>query len=246
MKVKLAVICYKGVDGSSLSETRCFQIVQVYEMLNNMGNESINYLTIQEKAERLNLFQKAGAKSAIRTFFPLLKKLQFVNYEGYFPACKCFTELGTQFVLASRALFNVSNDLPNREEIIKKIKSIKCNAQKQGLLNMYQNPECKKHNIWIALRLFFEFRMINWNEFLYAIYRKHDNIPIDKIIHEIGENMDVINTYEFTNEKGDPLPNTCFAYIRSFLEETELISKISTKESVTTDSFDEFYSQLNI
>mgnify|MGYP006995755539 CR=1 FL=1 len=33
MNITLSVETYKGVDGSSLSSTRCDQIVQVYEML---------------------------------------------------------------------------------------------------------------------------------------------------------------------------------------------------------------------
>ena len=159
MNIVLAIDTYKGVDGSSLSPKRCSQIVQVYEMLEEMGTKVISYLDIQNEAARRVLFGKTQAKSAIRTFFPLLKKLDFVEYEGYFAANKCFTHLGIQFVLACRALENVTDETHHKEEIIKRLQNIKRSAQKQGLINMYNNPEWKSHNIWIALKLLKEFKV---------------------------------------------------------------------------------------
>ena len=41
MKISLSVESYKGVDGSSLSTTRCEQLVQVYEMLEQLGDLNI-------------------------------------------------------------------------------------------------------------------------------------------------------------------------------------------------------------
>ena len=118
MKISLSVDTYKGVDGSSLSKARCNQVIKVYEMLEDFGNESISYVGIQELAESQKLFGSTAAKSAIRTFFPLLKKLEFVNYDGTFAANKCFTTLGTQFVLTCRAINNISDDTPNSKEIL--------------------------------------------------------------------------------------------------------------------------------
>ena len=151
MNIVLSVESYKGVDGSSLSPTRCLQMVQVYEMLEEMGASLTSYVGIQEEAARKKLFGKNKAKSAIRTFFPLLKKLDFVDYDGTFAANMCFTELGTQFVLACRALENVTDDTPHKDEIISRLKSIKRNAQQKGLVNMYHDPEWKSHNMWVAL-----------------------------------------------------------------------------------------------
>ena len=48
MKIYLSVESYKGVDGSSLSTTRCEQLVQVYEMLEQLGDLNITYYDIQE------------------------------------------------------------------------------------------------------------------------------------------------------------------------------------------------------
>ena len=95
MKITLHVDSYKGVDGSSLSSIRCSQMILVYEMLNSMGARVITYVDIQEEAKRQSLFGKTKAKSAIRTFFPLLKKIKFVNYDGNFAANECFTDLGS-------------------------------------------------------------------------------------------------------------------------------------------------------
>ena len=44
MNIVLSVESYKGVDGSSLSPTRCSQMVQVYEMLTELGGKVITYV----------------------------------------------------------------------------------------------------------------------------------------------------------------------------------------------------------
>lgn len=246
MKITLSVDSYKGVDGSSLSSTRCSQIVQVFEMLEELGNKKINYVGIQEEADKRKLFGKTGAKSAIRTFFPLLKKIHFVDYDGEFPANTCFTELGTQFVLASRALDNVTDETPHKEEIIKRLKSIKSDAQKQGLINMYNDPDYKEHNMWIVLKLLKQFKLIHWNEFLYSLHCFELGDTMEEAIEKISKNRKKISTYTFTNEEGNTLPNTCYSYLRSYLEEAGLISKVSPLESKLLEEADKFYSYISI
>lgn len=246
MKIRLSVECYKGVDGSSLSSTRCFQMIRVYEMLEDMGGKMISYVDIQEEAERRKLFGNTKAKSAIRTFFPLLKKIDFVNYEGIFAANKCFTELGTQFVLACRALECVTDVTPHKEEIIARLNSIKRNAQQKGLVNMYNNPEWKSHNIWIVLKLLKEFRIIHWNEFLYSLHCLDLGETIEKAIEDIKCKKKKIDSIVFLNEDNEVLPNTCYSYLRSFLEEAGLIVKVSSLESRLLDESRIFYSQINL
>ena len=246
MKLCLSVESYKGVDGSSLSSTRCSQIVQVYEMLEEMGDMIITYLDIQEEAENKKLFGKTKAKNAIRTFFPLLKKINFVDYDGEFAANKCFTELGTQFVLACRALENVENDTPHKDEIMVRLKNIKSNAQKQGLINMYANPEWENHNMWLALRLLKEFRFIHWSEFLYTLYCLENGKTFEDAVSDIKNDKAKIDSIEFVNEEGVPLPNTCYSYLRSYLEEARLIYKVSSLESKLSDEADLFYSQISL
>ncbi|MBQ8702515.1 MAG: hypothetical protein IJ549_07115 [Prevotella sp.] len=246
MNIVLSVDSYKGVDGSSLSPTRCSQMVQVYEMLDNLGSKVITYVYIQEEAERRKLFGSTQAKSAIRTFFPLLKKLHFVSYDGSFAANMCFTELGTQFVLASRALENVTDETPHKDEIIARLDSIKRNAQRKGLVNMYNDPEWKSHNIWIALKLLKEFKTIHWNEFLYTLHCIEMGDAIDNAIEKIKKDPNKIDAITFLNENGEVLPNTCYSYIRSFLEEAGLISKVSKVRSKLLEEGETFYSQIGM
>jgi hypothetical protein len=215
-------------------------------MLEGMGNSLTSYVGIQEEAARRTLFGKTQAKSAIRTFFPLLKILDFVEYDGTFAANMCFTELGTQFVLACRALENVTDDTPHKDEIVSRLKSIKKNAQKNGLINMYNDPEWKSHNMWIALRLLKVFRILHWNEFLYTLHYIEIGKTIEDAIARIKEDKRKIDSIVFLNEDGDVLPNTCYSYLRSFLEEAGLIAKVSPLESKLLDDADLFYSQIGM
>lgn len=246
MKIPLAVETYKGVDGSSLSSTRCSQIVRVYEMLEEFGDEPITYVGIQELAESQKLFGSTAAKNAIRTFFPLLKKLDFVNYDGEFPANKCFTEFGTQFVLVCRALENVKDDTKNKKEVVAKLTHIKHSIQKQGLINMYNNPAYKNHNMWLALKLLQRFRVIHWNEFLFLLHCKEVGKPTEEALDEVARLKDKIEEYEFVNEKEDPLPNTCYSYLRSFLIEAGLIESLNSSISTVTDEADEFFHAIKL
>ena len=50
----------------------------------------------------------------------------------------------------------------------------------------------------------------------------------------------------FVNENDEVLPNTCYSYIRSYLEEAGLISNVSSYESKLLDNSDKFYSQIDI
>lgn len=246
MKIPLAVETYKGVDGSSLSPTRCSQIVRVYEMLEEFGSGNISYVGIQELAQSQMLFGKTAAKNAIRTFFPLLKKLGFVNYDGEFPANKCFTDLGTQFVLVCRALENITEHTKKKSEVLLKLTHIKHSIQKEGLINMYKNPAYESHNMWIALKLFQRFRVIHWNEFLFLLHCKEIGKSIEDSMNEIASLKDKIEEYEVVNDKEEPLPNTCYSYIRSFLLEAGLIENLNTYISTVTEEADEFFHAINL
>lgn len=225
MIINLPLDTYKGVDGSSLSDTRCQQIVQVYEMLENLGTKFISYKFIQEEAERCQLFGQTNAKSAIRTFFPLLKKLHFVYYEKSTTiiAQNCFSDLGKQFVLACRALQNISNATPNRGQIIASLENVKSNCIKKGLVSMNNDPDYNNHNIWVALKLFKELNNVHWNYFLYTLYKKDIGCNESDIIMDIREHADDICKIEFLKDDNEPLPNTCYGYIRSLLEEAGII-----------------------
>ena len=82
MNVVLSVGSYKGVDGSSLSSTRCTQMVKVYEMLEEMGTTLTTYVEIQEEAARRKLVGKTKAKSAIttRSSTRVMPRLSLLNF----------------------------------------------------------------------------------------------------------------------------------------------------------------------
>lgn len=245
MKLFLDKNCYKGVDGSSLSEMRCLQILSVYEMLEDIGSPTITYIQLQEIAEEKNLFGETKAKSAIRTIFPLLAKLGFVNYEYPFPANKCFTELGRKFVLSVRILNNLNDNTPNKEEILVKTNSIKENCIVLGLINFYHLEECQDNNIWIALRLLKKFEMIHWNYFLYAIYYLYEGKALEDIIADIRNDEFRVKEIEFLNSDGDVLPNTCYSYIRALLTEAGMIEAVSKSESKLTKNAYNFFNIIN-
>ena len=52
--------------------------------------------------------------------------------------------------------------------------------------------------------------------------------------------------FEFVNDKNEVLPNTCYSYLRSYLEESGLIVKVSSLESKLLDEAELFYSQITI
>ena len=58
--------------------------------------------------------------------------------------------------------------------------------------------------------------------------------------------LEKIDDIIFLNEKGENLPDTCYSYIRSYLVEAGLITRITNMEYRVLDSFDNFVSKLNI
>ncbi len=247
MNVTLSLDSYKGVDGSSLSETRCNQIVKVYEMLEDMGGKMISYHDIQEEAENRKLFGSTNAKSAIRTFFPLLRKLNFVDYdEMRFPANVCFKSLGIQFVLVCRSLKNLGDNSTNKLELENKLLRIKRNIIKLGIIKMHDNGNYKSHNVWIALKLFEKLNYVYWSEFLYTLHCLEEQFSIEKAVDKILSNREQIKTISFISESGDLLPTTCYTYIRGLLTEAGIIDNIDSVQSKINDEGVEFLKELNL
>ena len=92
MRVVIPNNTYKGIaDGSSLTNDRRKQILSIYDFVNTLGNEPLTYKSLQERVADEDY---GISDSAIRTFFPLLGKLGFVDYKDTFPACELFTKTG--------------------------------------------------------------------------------------------------------------------------------------------------------
>ena len=71
-------------------------------------------------------------------------------------------------------------------------------------------------------------------------------IIIQLHIKELNIKKDEIEEYEFVNEKGDNLPNTCYSYLRSLLTETGIIENLTPSISSVTEEADEFFHALNL
>ena len=111
---------------------------------------------------------------------------------------------------------------------------------------MYNDPEYRQNNMWIVLKLLKEFRIIHWNYFLYTLHCLEYGKSIEEALMEIKEKKDIIREATFINKEGNVLPNTCYSYMRSFLEEANLINKISPFESKLSEEADKFFSLINI
>ena len=111
---------------------------------------------------------------------------------------------------------------------------------------MYNDPEWRSHNIWIALKLLKEFKILHWKEFLFTLHYIEIGKTIEESIEKIKENPAKIDNITFLKENGKVLPNTCYSYIRSFLEEAGLISKVSKFKSKLLEEGETFYSQIGM
>ena len=115
---------------------------------------------------------------------------------------------------------------------------------------MYNDPEWKNHNMWIALKLLKELRILHWNEFLYTLHCFELGKNIQDAISDIKTNKSEIDSIVFTtfDKNGNEvvLQDTCYSYLRSYLEEAGLIGKVSSGESKLLEESDLFYSQIGI
>lgn len=85
MKIPLDVETYKGVDGSSLSSTRCFQIVRVYDMLEKFGNEEISFWAFRSWLKARCFLAQLLPKVQFAHFSLFSRNLILLNMMGLFP-----------------------------------------------------------------------------------------------------------------------------------------------------------------
>lgn len=90
------------------------------------------------------------------------------------------------------------------------------------------------------------FRILHWNEFLYTLHCIEMGKTIEDAILRIKEDKEKIDSIVFYNEEEEILPNTCYSYLRSFLEEAGIIAKISPSESKLLEEAELFFSQIGI
>lgn len=242
MRVTLNKDYYKGSDGSSLSDTRCEQMVLLYDMLQNIPNEFVTYKQIQDYATSKSLYGNAKADSVIRTYFPLLGKLGFVQYDDYIKTSDIFTNSGQQIVLLYRAMADAK--VSNKHEVIARLYDVKAYLIQLGIKFWFNTESEKDNNIWLALDLFSQMRTVDWNEFLYSVYLWHRGENTSDIVSRIINNRNDGVEYEFFKEDGKPLPDTTYTYIRALLIEAHIIKNINSRTSVITQEGSNFISTI--
>lgn len=242
MRVTLNKDYYKGSDGSSLSDTRCEQMVLLYDMLKDIPNEFVTYKQIQDYATSKSLYGNAKADSVIRTYFPLLAKLGFVQYDDYIKTSDVFTNSGQQIVLLYRAMADAK--VYNKHEVITRLYDVKAYLIQLGIKFWFNTESEKDNNIWLALDLFSQMRTVDWDEFLYSVYLWHRGENTSDIVSRIINNRNDGVEYEFFKEDGKPLPDTTYTYIRALLIEAHIIKNINSRTSVITQEGSNFISTI--
>lgn len=219
--MKLVINSY-STDGSSLSTDRCSQIMSVFDMCEALGSRLVSYRDIQDEAVANKIFGSAKADSVIRTIFPLLKKIGFVEYPENleFKANTFFTDLGKSFIKTLIAL-DRAEQLDNKEAVAK------IDAARQyhlliGIDNLSKS-EYRNHNILLALEILKREKIIYWNELLFFIYKIQNGSSLSDAIKEANSNRVKNENYEYVNAKGSPIANTAYSYVRSFLIESGII-----------------------
>lgn len=238
MVIKLKRDTYKGADGSSLTDDRCKQIIDLYDFcLNHTG---ISYKELQNAAVKESLYA-GDADGIIRTFCKLLKKLSFVNYEDDAPFE--FTDMGQIFVRTHRALLGAKE--AQDELLIVKLSALKQTLIKHGIGEMSKNADYNNHPIWVSIGLLHHFNTIDWKEHYYALYLlREQKCSWDEVVLKISDNRSHMVRYEFQNMKGEALANTGFSYIRALLLEAGLITNHKSESSLVS-SEKEFIEQIN-
>lgn len=219
--MKLTIKSY-STDGSSLSPDRYSQIKSVYEMCESLGSRLVSYRDIQDEAVANRIFGSAKADSVIRTIFPLLKKIGFVDYpeNQEFSANSFFTNLGKSFIKTLIAL-EKAEELENKEAVTKIDKARQYHLL-LGIDNLSKS-EYRNHNILLALEILKREKIIYWNELLFFLYKLQSGVSLSDAIMEAKSNRLKNETYEYVSLKGTPIANTAYSYVRSFLIEAGII-----------------------
>ena len=232
MNITFQIDYYKGSDGSSLSDTRCEQMVMLYDRLKSIPDQFVTYKQIQEAAVSCSLYGDSKADSVIRTYFPLLCKLGFAINDDYIKTDEVFTDSGLQMVLLYRAMAEAKQ--ANNQEVMNRLYDVKASLIQIGLKFWFNTESEKDNNIWLALDLFSQMQALDWNEFLYGVYLWHNGKNTSDIVSMIINNRNDGVDYSFYKDNGKPLSDTAYTYIRALLIEAHIITNVNSRTSVVT------------
>lgn len=242
MRITLNKDYYKGSDGSSLSDTRCEQMVLLYDMLKDIPDEFVTYKQIQDYAVVKSLYGNAKADSVVRTYFPLLCKLGLAQYDDYIKTSDVFTDSGQQMILLYRAMADAKAS--NNHEVVDRLYDVKASLIQLGIKFWFNTESEKDNNIWLALDLFSQMHTVDWDEFLYGVYLWHRGENTSGIVSKIINNRNDGIEYEFFKEDGKQLPDTTYTYIRALLIEAHVIKNVNSRTSVVTQEGSNFISTI--
>lgn len=244
MKIKLKNSTYTGVAGSSLSETRCEQTVDLYNFI--LSHPGLSYREVRSESVKEGLYK---SESVLRTFCPLLRELGFIITDQGTPMS--FTKDGEMFVsiLTSLEYAKKLEDKNQQKELIEVLESAKCHTIQLGILNMNNSEEgiCINHNIWLVLSLLDKLDFFDWNDFWLALKMFiEDGSSLVDFKTEITMNRAKGITYEAVNaENGQALYDTTFSYIRALLKEANLIEDYKSGSKLTIEG-KEFVKKLRL
>lgn len=246
MKITIPYKSYKGIaDSTSFTDERCGQLLDVYKLLNSRPEELLSYKNLQELVSDQSLFGgKTIGSSAIRTIFPILKKMGFVvDYTNHFNSHSLFTQDGKIFMEVYSALQTCPSSEVAIAELLKKTL---CQVQRLGLINMYNSREFENHGIWLSFALLREMGEIYWKEFLYAFYLSFEkHFSISDISDIIASNRKKGIEYEYVNDEGGKIADTSYSYTHAYLLEAGIVVDQERGHSILAQGQEDFIGKFN-
>lgn len=233
MRITLHSNTYSGVAGSSMTDTRCEQMLALYRFI--QFHPALSYTDVRRQTVQDGLYR---SESVLRTFCPLLRELGYVTYGTNEPFQ--FTSDGELFVYILMAQENLEllDDPSIKTAVSARLQDARARIIELGILNMNRSDEdiCREHNIWMVLHILKNLGSIDWSEFFLALkVFKEDHSTLADFSSQIAQNRTNGVEYQTYNEDGQTVADTQWSYIRSLLREANLISDNGRTSTLTTE-----------
>lgn len=249
MDIKLKA-SLSNADSSSFTKTRCNQISNVYDLTCKYTGRVVTYRKIQElAAENKTLGNSEFSKtaSAIRTIFPIVKKLGLIIDYDKFPEFKSedfFSNKGKAFVLTHKSLM-LAQEIEN-ESLISKCQEIKAALLRDGICSMLSDKGNNSHNIWIALKTLKNHGEIVWKEFLYIVFLCDQGKNFEEIKEILTNNRVNRVEYKYVSEDNTAVNQTAYSYLKALLTEADIVIDYNKSTSKITKQGKELLNLLTI
>lgn len=249
MDIKLKA-SLSNADSSSFTKKRCNQISNVYDLTCKYTGRVVTYRKIQELATENKILgnsEFSKTASAIRTIFPIVKKLGMIIDYDKFPEFKSenfFTNKGKAFVLTHKSMM-LAQGIEN-EQLVRECQEIKAALLRDGICTMLSDANNKDHNIWIALRTLNSHGEIVWKEFLYIVFLCDEGKTYDEITEIITNNREKGTEYKYISEDYSTVNQTAYSYLKALLTEAGIIIDYNRSTSKVTKQGKELLNLLTI